>query len=40
MMPVLHDGHIIVVDMSQINRLKLYGHIIVVAEREQGLIVS
>ena len=29
MMPVLHDGYIIVVDMSQTNRLKLYGHIIV-----------
>jgi SOS-response transcriptional repressor LexA len=40
MMPVLHDGYIIVVDMSQTNRLKLYGHIIVAAEREQGLIVS
>ena len=40
MMPVLHDGYIIVVDMSQTNRLKLYGHIIVAAEKEQGLVVS
>lgn len=40
MMPVLHDGYIIVVDMSQTNRLKLYGHIIVAAQKEQGLIVS
>jgi phage repressor protein C with HTH and peptisase S24 domain len=40
MMPVLHDGYIIVVDISQTNRLKLYGHIIVVSQKEQGLIVS
>jgi len=40
MMPVLHDGYIIVVDTSQTNRLKLYGHIIVVSQKEQGLIVS
>jgi phage repressor protein C with HTH and peptisase S24 domain len=40
MMPVLHDGYIIVVDTSQTNRLKLYGHIIVAAQKEQGLIVS
>lgn len=40
MMPVLHDGYIIVMDTFQTNRLKLYGQIIVAAQKEQGLIVS
>jgi SOS-response transcriptional repressor LexA len=40
MMPVLHDGYIIVVDKSQTNRKKLYGQIVVAAHKEQGLIVS
>jgi phage repressor protein C with HTH and peptisase S24 domain len=40
MMPVLHDGYIIVLDTSQTNRQKLYGHIIVASQKEQGLIVS
>jgi SOS-response transcriptional repressor LexA len=40
MMPLIHDGYIIVVDTSQSNRLKLYGQIVVAAHKEQGLIVS
>src|SRR2546427_1028760 len=40
MMPLLHDGYIIVVDKSQTNRRKLYGQIAVAAHKEQGLIVS
>jgi len=40
MMPLLHDGYIIVVDKSQTNRRKLYGQIVVAAHKEQGLIVS
>ncbi len=40
MMPVLHDGYIVVVDKSQTNRKKLYGQIVVAAHKEQGLIVS
>jgi len=40
MMPLLHDGYIIVVDKSQTNRRKLYGQIVVAAQKEQGLIVS
>jgi len=40
MMPLIHDGYIIVVDTSQTNRLKLYGQIVVAAHKEQGLIVS
>ena len=40
MMPLIHDGYIIVVDTSQTNRRKLYGHIVVAAHKEQGLIVS
>ncbi len=40
MMPLLHDGYIIVVDKSQTNRCKLYGQIVVAAHKEQGLIVS
>jgi phage repressor protein C with HTH and peptisase S24 domain len=40
MMPLIHDGYIIVIDTSQTNRLKLCGHIVVAAHKEQGLIVS
>jgi len=40
MMPLLHDGYIIVVDKSQTNRRKLYGQIVVAAHKEQGLVVS
>jgi SOS-response transcriptional repressor LexA len=40
MMPLIHDGYIIVIDTSQTNRLKLYGQIVVAAHQEQGLIVS
>jgi SOS-response transcriptional repressor LexA len=40
MMPLIHDGYIIVIDTSQTNRLKLYGQIVVAAHKEQGLIVS
>jgi SOS-response transcriptional repressor LexA len=40
MMPLIHDGYIIVVDTSQTNRRKLYGHIVVAAHKEQGLVVS
>jgi SOS-response transcriptional repressor LexA len=40
MMPLIHDGYIIVVDTKQTNRLKLYGQIVVAAHQEHGLIVS
>ena len=40
MIPLLHDGYIIVVDKSQTYRKKLYGQIVVAAHNEQGLIVS
>jgi SOS-response transcriptional repressor LexA len=40
MMPLIHDGYIIVIDTSQTNRLKLYGQIVVAAHKEQGLVVS
>jgi SOS-response transcriptional repressor LexA len=40
MMPLIHDGYIIVVDTKQTNRLKLYGQIVVAAHKEYGLIVS
>lgn len=40
MMPLIHDGYIIVIDTSQTNRQKLYGQIVVAAHQEQGLIVS
>ena len=40
MMPLLHDGYIIVVDKSQTNRRKLYGQIVVAAHKDQGLVVS
>jgi SOS-response transcriptional repressor LexA len=40
MMPLIHDGYIVVVDTSQTNRRKLYGQVIVAAHKEQGLVVS
>ncbi len=40
MMPLIHDGYIIVVDTLQTNRNKLYGEIVVVDHPNQGLIVS
>jgi|SRR5580704_2497075 SOS-response transcriptional repressor LexA len=40
MMPLIHDGYIIVVDTSQTNRRRLYGHIVVAAHKEEGLVVS
>jgi SOS-response transcriptional repressor LexA len=40
MMPLVHDGYIIVVDTSQTDRHKLYGELIVVAHKERGLILS
>jgi SOS-response transcriptional repressor LexA len=40
MMPLIHDGYIIVVDTKQTNRLKLYGQIVVAAHKEHGLVVS
>jgi SOS-response transcriptional repressor LexA len=40
MMPLIHDGYIIVIDTLQTNRTKLYGNIVVAAHRNQGLIVS
>jgi len=40
MMPLIHDGYIIVIDTSQTNRGNLYGHIVVAAHKEHGLIVS
>jgi SOS-response transcriptional repressor LexA len=40
MMPLIHDGYIIVIDTSQTNHPKLYGQIVVAAHKEHGLIVS
>jgi len=40
MMPLIHDGYIVVVDTSQTNRLKLYGQLVVAASEEHGLVVS
>jgi phage repressor protein C with HTH and peptisase S24 domain len=40
MMPLIHDGYIIVIDTSQTNRGKLYGHIVIAAHKDHGLIVS
>ncbi len=40
MMPLIHDGYIIVVDTKQTNRLKLQGQIVVAAHKEQGLVLS
>jgi SOS-response transcriptional repressor LexA len=40
MMPLLHDAYVIVVDTSQTNPRKLYGHIVVAGHKENGLVVS
>lgn len=40
MMPLIHDGYIIVVDTLQTDRGKLYGNVVVAAHNLQGLIVS
>jgi SOS-response transcriptional repressor LexA len=40
MMPIIHDGYIIVVDTSQNNRHQLYGQLVVAAHKERGLVVS
>src|SRR5579862_4105021 len=40
MMPLIHDGYIVAVDTSHGSRLKLYGQIVVVAHKEQGLAIS
>jgi SOS-response transcriptional repressor LexA len=40
MMPLIHDGYIVVIDTSQTNHAKLYGQVIVAAHKEQGLVVS
>jgi len=40
MMPLIHDGYIIVIDTSQTNHGKLYGHIVIAAHKDHGLIVS
>ena len=40
MMPVLHDGYIVAVDKSQIDRRQLYGQIVMASHPKQGLIVS
>jgi SOS-response transcriptional repressor LexA len=40
MMPLIHDGYIVVADTSQTNRVNLYGQIVVAAHEEQGLIIS
>jgi len=40
MMPIIHDGYIIVVDTSQTNRQELYGQLVVAAHKERGLVVS
>ena len=40
MMPLIHDGYIVVIDTSQTDRQKLYGHIVIAAHKDQGLIVS
>jgi SOS-response transcriptional repressor LexA len=40
MMPLIHDGYIIVIDTSQTNRTKLYGQIVVATHKDHGLIVS
>lgn len=40
MMPLIHDGYIIVVDTSQNDRQLLYGQLVVAAHKERGLVVS
>lgn len=40
MMPLIHNGYILVIDTSQTDRIKLRGQIVIAAHREEGLIVS
>lgn len=40
MMPLIHDGYIIVIDTSQTSHDQLYGQIVVASHKEHGLIVS
>ena len=40
MMPLIHDGYIVVIDTSQTSHPELYGQIVVAAHKEHGLIVS
>ena len=40
MMPLIHDGYIVVIDTSQTSHNDLYGQIVVAAHKEHGLMVS
>jgi SOS-response transcriptional repressor LexA len=40
MMPLIHDGYIVVADTSQTNHAKLYGQIVIAAQENHGLVVS
>ena len=40
MMPLIHDGYIVVIDTSQTSHPQLYGQIVIAAHKEHGLIVS
>ena len=40
MMPLIHDGYIVVMDTSQTSHTELYGQIVIAAHKEHGLIVS
>jgi SOS-response transcriptional repressor LexA len=40
MMPLIHDGYIVVIDTSQTSHSDLYGQIVVAAHKEHGLMVS
>jgi SOS-response transcriptional repressor LexA len=40
MMPLIHDGYIVVIDTSQTSHPELYGQIVVAAHKEHGLMVS
>ena len=40
MMPLIHDGYIVVIDTSQTSHSDLYGQIVIAAHKEHGLMVS
>lgn len=40
MMPLIHDGYIVVIDTSQTSHNDLYGQIVIAAHKEHGLMVS
>jgi SOS-response transcriptional repressor LexA len=40
MMPLIHDGYIVVIDTSQTDHAKLYGQIVVAAHKEYGMMIS